>query len=103
MGKLRLLPLDDAVYLCRAKPAETSDYEKGVRRYQNILQLDYAIYRKLVARWCTPEYPTLLPGRTPGEAPLAADDENEEGDEDDEDDEAVGDTSEHMRKKSKAS
>lgn len=62
-GKAKITSDADGLYLNQSKPAVTDDFNAGVSRVQNILKLDYATYQQLVARWCTPEAPPLLPDR----------------------------------------
>jgi hypothetical protein len=62
-GSVALSKEGDAMYVAPSKPPKTDDFMSGLFKTQNILQIDYPTYRRLVARWCTPQYPTLLPCR----------------------------------------
>ena len=46
-------------YVVPSKPPLADAYEKGLLKTQNILKLDYATYRQLVARWCGEGAPYL--------------------------------------------
>jgi hypothetical protein len=62
-GWVRLDGQADAPYLTDAKPPTTSEYGSGLLKTQNIMKLDHATYVALVAKWCKPGQPPLLPSR----------------------------------------
>ena len=65
-GQTRIISEDGCAYLVRAKMATSDDFKAGLVKTQNILKLDVPTWKSLVAKWCTPELPTLLPSRAAG-------------------------------------
>ena len=80
-GQVSITTDDEGAYLTDSKPPVADDFNtKGITPKQNVLKLDYATWRKLVARHITAATPALLPGRPAAAAAAAA--EEDDGDED---------------------
>lgn len=62
-GWVQVMCDDQCAWLCDATPPVTDDYQGGLHRIQNILKLDHPTYKRLCAKWCTPDAPQLLPKR----------------------------------------
>ena len=58
-GRVALTADERGAYVVPSKPPLADAYEKGLLKTQNILKLDYATYRQLVARWCGEGAPYL--------------------------------------------
>ena len=58
-GRVALTADEGGAYVVPSKPPLADAYEKGLLKTQNILKLDYATYRQLVARWCGEGAPYL--------------------------------------------
>lgn len=67
-GRAAIKPAKDAAFVEIGKPPETSDFEAGLVKHQNIIRLDYSTYQSLVQRWC--KGPPML-DRDEGEEPAA--------------------------------
>ena len=62
-GRVSIEADGECTYVSTARPPEASIHHNIVKN-QNILQLDYSTYRKLVERWC--DGPSLIPCREDG-------------------------------------
>jgi len=58
-GRVAMQADAGGAYVVLSKPPLADAYHKGLLKTQNILKLDYATYRKLVARWCGEGAPYL--------------------------------------------
>lgn len=51
-GRVAIAAADGAAFVQVGKPPETSDFEAGLIKHQNIIALDFHTYQALVKRWC---------------------------------------------------
>jgi hypothetical protein len=58
-GRVAMQADAGAAYVVPSKPPLADAYDKGLLKTQNILKLDYATYRQLVARWSSEGAPYL--------------------------------------------
>ena len=58
-GRVAVQADEGGAYVVPSKPPLADAYEKGLLKTQNILKLDFATYRQLVARWCGEGAPYL--------------------------------------------
>ena len=62
-GTAQLSTDANGMYLTSTKAPSTDEYSRGLAKTQNILRIDYATYKKLVQKWCTPDRPPMLKSR----------------------------------------